>query len=153
MLEGASSARLGAVARCMNFISSKALACLLAVFSLILLSAFVKQQRELTRLRAEINHARDIVSGFHALRDLVTKHGVTETADALYSLQLPPGTIAPKQGVADLVERERSRVVADLIEYLRNETGKDMGDAPGPWIKALASEEVKRQQASLMDKK
>jgi hypothetical protein len=56
-------------------------------------------------------------------------------------------------GVAGLVELERSSVVTEIITYLRNETGKDMGDAPGPWIIALASEEIRHQQASLTEKK
>jgi hypothetical protein len=52
----------------------------------------------------------------------------------------------PELHLGDLVESQRASAVRDIIEYLRKQTGEDLGDAPGAWIAKYSKREGQREE-------
>jgi|SRR4051812_11638776 hypothetical protein len=115
---------------------------------LVLLAA---RQSELARIRMDIRFARDIVRSFQDRRDFALKGGTIKAASELYRLQIPPETEPFHNVCADFVDRERRRTITDIITFLRSQTGKDLGDSPGPWILAFGDDTTRRSQMDFFE--
>src|SRR5690242_8993585 len=99
---------------------------LLAAALLVSLGLLLQREIELARMRSDIRLGRDIAQSLRNRRDLALMRGPTEAAEALYSLQVAPFPEPSCNPVAGFVERERRRCIADLIAFLRTQTGKDL---------------------------
>jgi hypothetical protein len=97
-----------------------------------------------------VKHSEDIIrtafaeEQFRIIQDCrdralrATNHeaaGLLEYASYYY----PSGTKQVSGSRLDrMVESQRQRAVADIIEYLRQKTGEDLGPDPQPWIRKYA---------------
>ena len=124
-----------------------------AVLSAALLIALAALQHRYAWTMSDIRYGRDIARSFRDRRDSAITRGVTEAASELYSLQTPPGSEPFQNPVADFVERERRRAIADIITFLRAKTGKDLGDAPDPWIREYGDDTIRRLQTNIFESK
>ena len=102
---------------------------------------------------SDIRYAHEVARGFQDRRDYAIKRGVTQAADELYSLQIPPGAAPFQNPLESFVERERQRAVADIISYLRAKTGKDLGNDVTPWIFEYGSDSTRQSQTNLVESK
>lgn len=85
------------------------------------------------RFRMDVRYSRDFANGIKTDCDFALKRSVQECIYSLQKHQLSHDSI--EIVLADYVEEERKRCVKDVINHLRNLTGKDFSDAPEGWIK------------------
>ena len=88
-----------------------------------------------------IAFAADMTDIFAEMRARALQGNVAEGAICLEYVvnYYPSGTKLDTGSRLDrIVERDRARAVADIIAHLRRQTGEDLGDDPGTWIKKFA---------------
>jgi hypothetical protein len=81
--------------------------------------------------------ARDQIEIFDEMRSHALQSDVSDAVSSLrYAISYyPSGTKQiPGSRLDQIVERERSAAIRDIIAYLRTKTGEDLGDTPEGWI-------------------
>jgi hypothetical protein len=118
--------------------------CSIVIFGFVLLLFILGWQSwNYFRLQLEVAFAEDQTRIFDdekqkALQaDAVGAAGFLEYVVNYY----PSGTKQPVGSRLDkVVERERASVAHDIISYLRQKTGEDLGGSPEAWIKKYAKD-------------
>lgn len=88
-------------------------------------------------LRIRVAFASEQVQMFEEMRLRALQTPPSEAAGCLQYVicYYPSGTKQQAGSSLDrMVERERHRVVSDIIDYLRAKTGEDLGKDPHAWI-------------------
>jgi len=105
---------------------------------------------------ANLRYAFDIVESFGDKAAAASKSNTSEACDILWQLHFPsfdwPEKPHPFHGAVDnLVERQRRRAVAEVIRYLRQKTGDDLGTDPEKWLLKYGSQSVKEDLKIMKD--
>jgi hypothetical protein len=118
--------------RAMNITSYKRLTLLLTAVIVVLLGLFLcficKFQVERVQQRSIYN----TIYTFDRQRFMAVHSEPKQVVDILYSLDSSPDTNTSYY--AKIYEIERVAVIRDIIIYLRQKTGADLGDDPKKWI-------------------
>lgn len=89
--------------------------------------------RENGLLRADIRGAWRLIGEYDFVRDRLDKMSVNECLGLLQVY--PHASLASSDPFLNkILERERARIIRDIIESLRKKTGEDLGDEPEKWI-------------------
>ena len=111
---------------------------LVALLLAILLSW---QSWNYVRLRVEVAFAEEQTRIFAEARSKALESSVTEAAELLDHIQYyyPSGSKQRAGSHLDrIVERDRVGASRDVIHYLRQKTGEDLGEKPEPWVQKYA---------------
>jgi hypothetical protein len=109
--------------------------------ALLLLGLLIWQSWNHFRLQLEVAFAEDQTRIFDDMRQKALQADAVGAAESLeYVLNYyPSGTKQIVNSRLDkVVERERASVTQDIISYLRQKTGEDLGENPDAWIKKYA---------------
>lgn len=96
------------------------------------------------RLHLEAALAEEQTRVFEEARTKALQGGISEASALLeyVTIYYPSGS---KQRVGShldtVVERYRNMVIHDISQYLRQETGEDLGDKPASWIQRYGGEQ------------
>ncbi|MBI5684745.1 MAG: hypothetical protein HZC54_06665 [Verrucomicrobia bacterium] len=91
--------------------------------------------------KLHIAFAEDQIQIFSAMRTKALQSDAPEAASSLEYVVLyyPSGSKQEKDSRLDaMVERERARVIKEIIAYLCTKTGEDLGTSPDAWIRKYA---------------
>ena len=89
----------------------------------------------------EIGLADEQTWVFEEMTNRASQSKLTEAADYLQYVvdYYPSGTKQqPGSKLDRIVERDRAHAIREIIAYLRQKTGEDLGDDPEQWIKKFA---------------
>src|SRR5882724_10210849 len=111
-----------------------------------LLLLLVQARLALSKTESDIRLARDLAWSFRDDRNLAIKGDISQVPLYLEKLGPPIGPSAFGSGLDELVEVSRTSAVREIIAFLRSRSGKDYGDNPLDWIKAIESGEVKAKR-------
>ena len=124
----------------MNTQTCKWLVVCFGVLLCALLVLHLRTRFELNTTKSDIRFARGLVRTFQNYRSVALAGNADQAANALELLREPPGPEPFQNAIADFVERERGRAVADVIAYLRVKTGENYGDDPEKWVEAIKTQ-------------
>jgi len=112
-----------------------ALGWILIVVCVVQLPSSYRFQTRFNKKSADYRYANDIISGFHADRDLALKSQAPEAVRYLEKLQFPEGRSSPfSDSLSNHVETERRRAVGEIVTHLRATADIDLGTNPVAWI-------------------
>lgn len=133
--------------------SYRALAVALGVTLLVLLALLAYSRLELATVRHNVQRAHDIVWLLEGDRDMALQATVPQAVEILwFKLYSPTLFDQPKHGDFDaFIDRQRGRTIRDVILYLRNKTGDDLGSDPEAWIQKYGDDDTKESFASLKE--
>jgi ABC-type phosphate/phosphonate transport system permease subunit len=95
------------------------------------------------RLHLEVVFAEDQTQIFDDMRQKALQTDAIGAAESLeYVVNYYPSGSKQRTGsrLDKVVERERASVTHDIISYLRQKTGEDLGENPEAWIKKYAKD-------------
>ena len=96
---------------------------------------------ELTWLQVRTAFAAEQTEIFEEMRTKALRLGPSQSAECLeYAVNYYPSGSKQEVGsrLDQIVERQRTSAVRDIIAHLRSKTGQDFGDDPQAWIKKFA---------------
>jgi len=108
---------------------------------LLLLGLLIWQSWNYFRLQLEVAFAEDQTQIFDDMRQKALQADAVGAAESLEYVvnYYPSGTKQSANSRLDkVVERERVSVTHDIVSYLRQKTGEDLGADPEAWIKKYA---------------
>jgi hypothetical protein len=91
---------------------------------------------EYVRQKIEVAFASDQIEIFEAMRTRALQSDTIEAASSLeYAIRYYPSGSKQRTGsrLDKIVERERIKAARDIIAYLRQKTGQDLGEDPEKW--------------------
>jgi ABC-type phosphate/phosphonate transport system permease subunit len=112
-----------------------------ALSALLLLFLLLWQSWNFGRLQLEAAFAEDQTRIFDDMRQQALQSDATGAAESLgYVVNYYPSGTKQRAGsrLDKVVERERASVTHDIISYLRQKTGEDLGENSEAWIKKYA---------------
>ena len=116
---------------------------LFALSTVLLLSLLIWQSWNFGRLQLEVAFAEDQTRIFDDMRQKALQADAVGAAEFLeYAVNYYPSGSKQRAGsrLDKVVERERAFVTHDIISYLRQKTGEDLGENPEAWIKKYAKD-------------
>ena len=116
----------------MSITSYKPLTLLLAAVIVVLLGLVLYFAFKFQAERVEQRSIYNTIYTFDRQRFMAVHSEPKQAVDILYSLDASPDTNASYY--AKIYEIERVAVIRDIIVYLRQKTGEDLGDDPKKWI-------------------
>jgi hypothetical protein len=116
----------------------------IVVFGVVLLLFILGWQSwNYFRLQVEVAFAEEQTQIFDEMRQKALQADAVGAAEFLgYVVNYYPSGTKQRAGsrLDKIVERERAFVTHDIISYLRQKTGEDLGENPEAWIKKYAKD-------------
>ena len=111
---------------------------LLVALMTVMIVAAVLCIRSRDQMERQLGYENQYIYSIWAMQNAALKSDKEQAAKMLFELQDEPfrryTPVRLSKHMEILVKEERKRARRDIIDYLRLQTGKDLGEQPGPWI-------------------
>ena len=94
-----------------------------------------------SRDKVDIGAALRVMSEYDKTRNRLNKMAVDETISYLELVE-HTSLAAQNKSVTTILERERARMIRDVVGSLRTKTGEDLGESPDKWIQKYGAKRI-----------